>query len=94
MFQWPTKVSSKKHTLNCFVCLFIYFDLFFVKSLPWRLDIHGHGSKIYFYRNIVRENVCCDMGLMTYLRIYFNYEDNTVHFLVPNDYLITWMSTI
>jgi hypothetical protein len=29
MFKRPTKVSSKKHTLNCFVCLFtlIYFIL-------------------------------------------------------------------
>jgi len=30
----------------------------FVKSLPWPLDIHG--SKISFYRNIVRQNVSCE----------------------------------
>jgi len=45
-----TKVSSEKHTLNCFVCLFTLIYLF-VKSLPWPLDTHG--SKISFYRNIV-----------------------------------------
>jgi len=39
----------KRHTLIW--VLFMYLDLiFFVKSLPWPLDIHG--SKLSFYRNI------------------------------------------
>ncbi len=54
MFQWPTKVSSKKTYLELFY-LFIYLD-FFVKSLPWPLDIHG--SKIFFYRNIFLSHYC------------------------------------
>ncbi len=36
----------------------LYFFLrlpWFLKSLPWPLDIHG--LKISFYRNIVRQNV-------------------------------------
>jgi hypothetical protein len=41
-------------------------DLWFYKSLPWPIEIDG--SKIFFialsfYRNIVRQNVSCDMGL-------------------------------
>jgi len=30
----------------------------FDKSLPWPKEIHG--SKISFYRNIVRQNVSCE----------------------------------
>ncbi len=55
MFQWTTKVSSKKHALNCIVCLF---TLIFYESLPWPLDVHG--SKISYYHNIVRQNVSCE----------------------------------
>jgi len=39
----------QKTSLELF-CLFIYLDLFFVKSLPWPLDIHG--SKMSFNRFI------------------------------------------
>jgi len=39
-----------------------YLDLWFLKSLPW-LVIEIHGSKISFYRNIVRQNVLCEYGL-------------------------------
>ncbi len=33
----------------------LYLDLWFVKSLPWPIEIDG--SKLSFYRNIVRQNV-------------------------------------
>ncbi len=60
-FYWPTKVSALKTYLDlCFLCALIYF---FVKSLPWPLYIHGSKIffiSIYFYRNIVRQNVSCE----------------------------------
>jgi hypothetical protein len=34
----------------------MYFDLFFVKSLPWPVDIHD--SKLYFHRNIFLLQYC------------------------------------
>jgi len=45
------------------------YKLFFVKSIPWPLDIHG--SKLNFYifiiisfsHNIVPKNIVCDVGL-------------------------------
>jgi len=49
-FYWTTKVSSYKN--------FVYLVLWFDKSLPWPIDIHG--PKIFFYRNIVRQNVSCE----------------------------------
>ncbi len=36
-----------------------YLDLWFVKSLPWPIEVNA--LKIYFYRNtIVRQNVSCE----------------------------------
>jgi len=60
-----------KHTWKCFVCLFTLIN-FFVKSLPWPLNIHG--SKIYFYRNIVRQNVSYEKGLRTDKNVLFSFR--------------------
>ncbi len=60
MFPWPIKISCKKHTLNCFACLFTF--IFFCSSLPWPLNIHG--SKIYFYFNIFLSQYCASKCLV------------------------------
>ncbi len=65
MFQLPTKVSSEKTYLDLF--LFVYLD-FFVKSLPWPIEIRG--SKISFYRNIAK--LCAKMSRVTWALTWIN----------------------
>ncbi len=48
-FQWLTKVSSQPNTK--------YLDLWFVKSLPWPIEVNA--SKISFYRNLFFIAILC-----------------------------------
>jgi hypothetical protein len=51
-----TKVSYCKNTTYLLLC--------FVKSLPWLFNRNLLTDfKISFYRNIVRQNVSCELGL-------------------------------
>jgi len=51
-------------------CLFIYLDLFFVKSLPWPLDIDG--LNIYFNRIILCVKMSCVNKALKCIH-FFNY---------------------
>jgi hypothetical protein len=62
-------------------------ELFFVKSFPWPLDIHG--SKLSFYLNIVRKNIVCDVGLGYY--VFFVLSKNH---LVQSTFTTTTIKTI